>query len=275
MGHKQSKDEKRAGAQRETRQRTPPPPGGVPAAMPTGTAPHRRRGHSERFPNGDLRGPCRYFLAGDCREGSNCRYQHSQTGADPMGGAGSLLSPTSPSPHSSGTPHTPQRSPHKHTIRTEEQALLLAMLQSLKDSLAAASTPAERSAIYRDMKKAAEQYKQEQHRIREERARMRAASFSSPSSTNNSMAERPSPLRNVQFPTFPYDSARFGQQQDEGSEDRQECSICLDSYTDGQEILVLPCLHWFHSTCVQQWMEKHTECPLCQLDIVSALRSSP
>jgi hypothetical protein len=186
-----------------------------------------------------------------------------------------MLSPTSPSPNSNGTPHTPQRSPHKHTIRTEEQALLLAMLQSLKDSLATASTPAERSAIYRDMKKAAEQYKQEQHRIREERARMRAASFTSPSSTNASMAERPSPLRNVQFPTFPYDVVRFGQRLEEGSEDRQECSICLESYTDGQEILVLPCLHWFHSVCVQQWMEKHTECPLCQLDIVSALRSSP
>jgi hypothetical protein len=80
-----------------------------------------------------------------------------------------------------------------------------------------------------------------------------------------------SPLRNVQFPVFPYDSARYSQQREFGSEDRQECSICLCSYEDAQEILVLPCLHWFHAKCVQQWMEKHTDCPLCQLDILSSL----
>eukprot|EP00928_Gymnodinium_smaydae_P080651 TRINITY_DN64306_c0_g1_i1.p1 TRINITY_DN64306_c0_g1~~TRINITY_DN64306_c0_g1_i1.p1 ORF type:complete len:311 (+),score=53.64 TRINITY_DN64306_c0_g1_i1:78-1010(+) len=49
------------------------------------------------------------------------------------------------------------------------------------------------------------------------------------------------------------------------------CPICLDSFEEaaGDEkfIVLTPCLHVFHSTCLTSWLQKKRECPSCRWDI--------
>ena len=43
------------------------------------------------------------------------------------------------------------------------------------------------------------------------------------------------------------------------------CHICLDDYTDADEILLLKCEHYFHKDCVSTWLTKESvKCPICK-----------
>jgi len=45
-----------------------------------------------------------------------------------------------------------------------------------------------------------------------------------------------------------------------------DCSICLSSFTCGEELISLPCdlKHSFHAGCIRQWLQRQNSCPLCQ-----------
>ncbi|KAL2089790.1 hypothetical protein ACEWY4_014478 [Coilia grayii] len=43
-----------------------------------------------------------------------------------------------------------------------------------------------------------------------------------------------------------------------------DCRICLAQHMQGEELMVLPCLHRFHSSCVLQWLRENPICPLCR-----------
>jgi hypothetical protein len=45
------------------------------------------------------------------------------------------------------------------------------------------------------------------------------------------------------------------------------CSICLMDINDGQNTILLPCGHMFHSDCVTKWLEIHNTCPLCRFEL--------
>lgn len=50
-----------------------------------------------------------------------------------------------------------------------------------------------------------------------------------------------------------------------GSRDGLECSVCLAKYEDVEILRLLPkCRHAFHIGCIDQWLEKHSTCPLCR-----------
>ncbi len=38
-------------------------------------------------------------------------------------------------------------------------------------------------------------------------------------------------------------------------EGRVECTICIDEIKEGEEVVVLPCKHWFHDQCVVMWLK--------------------
>lgn len=43
------------------------------------------------------------------------------------------------------------------------------------------------------------------------------------------------------------------------------CPICLEEYTKGEKIMVLPvCGHKFHSKCVGRWLRTRGDCPICR-----------
>ncbi|XP_057964999.1 probable E3 ubiquitin-protein ligase RHY1A [Malania oleifera] len=48
----------------------------------------------------------------------------------------------------------------------------------------------------------------------------------------------------------------------------RECSVCLDSFGEGDELICLPCAHRFHSACLAPWLRTCGDCPYCRRVIV-------
>ena len=52
--------------------------------------------------------------------------------------------------------------------------------------------------------------------------------------------------------------------------DNEDCSICLEKLYDeenNKEIISLECNHLFHKECVDPWINKNKNCPLCKRNI--------
>jgi len=71
------------------------------------------------------------------------------------------------------------------------------------------------------------------------------------------------------LPVVKYDSEKFKNVDDES----KQCSICIENFQDDQEVRFLWCLHRFHKNCVDQWLDKHTSCPICKKDYSEAVKS--
>lgn len=47
----------------------------------------------------------------------------------------------------------------------------------------------------------------------------------------------------------------------------EECAICLEEFrfrSEAEEVVRMPCGHFFHESCVVRWLEKSHLCPLCR-----------
>lgn len=64
-----------------------------------------------------------------------------------------------------------------------------------------------------------------------------------------------------------FSSFRIGEEE-EVSKVSFDCGICLESFTDGDELICLPCDHRFHSACLYPWVRSCGDCPYCRRDIV-------
>mmetsp|Transcript_26827 Transcript_26827/g.29911 ORF Transcript_26827/g.29911 Transcript_26827/m.29911 type:complete len:464 (+) Transcript_26827:32-1423(+) len=51
-----------------------------------------------------------------------------------------------------------------------------------------------------------------------------------------------------------------------------DCCVCLSSFSEGDEILLLPCKHSFCKECIQPWLRKHNSCPLCRFELPTNCR---
>jgi hypothetical protein len=49
-----------------------------------------------------------------------------------------------------------------------------------------------------------------------------------------------------------------------GNGNRRSCCICLEAYVAGERVRTLPCLHQFHVDCVDKWMARKAQCPVCK-----------
>jgi len=47
----------------------------------------------------------------------------------------------------------------------------------------------------------------------------------------------------------------------------EECALCLDEYTPGEEVLQLKCSHLFHEACLGPWLYRSLSCPMCKADV--------
>lgn len=47
----------------------------------------------------------------------------------------------------------------------------------------------------------------------------------------------------------------------------KECNICIETFSEGDNLVTLPCQHYFHKECAEKWLttEKVT-CPVCRTD---------
>lgn len=50
-------------------------------------------------------------------------------------------------------------------------------------------------------------------------------------------------------------------------EEHNACVICMTSFAEGDEQMTLPCLHKFHSACVDLWLHSSGFCPVCRHSI--------
>eukprot|EP00756_Hemistasia_phaeocysticola_P012701 Hpha_TRINITY_DN15223_c4_g8::TRINITY_DN15223_c4_g8_i1::g.67181::m.67181 len=63
-------------------------------------------------------------------------------------------------------------------------------------------------------------------------------------------------------------SGRFRANVGQLSEDNKKCPICLCEFEENQDVRMLPCMHLFHSDCVDRWLQSNRLCPTCKTDIV-------
>jgi len=60
--------------------------------------------------------------------------------------------------------------------------------------------------------------------------------------------------------------------EDEAVDIEHTCRICLEPYSDGEELRFLPCFHRYHKECVDRWFQMSSKCPICKTSITQSLR---
>ena len=49
----------------------------------------------------------------------------------------------------------------------------------------------------------------------------------------------------------------------------EQCTICMEEYTLGQSLKLLPCKHLFHTKCIETYLKEFSvQCPLDNLPLV-------
>ena len=49
--------------------------------------------------------------------------------------------------------------------------------------------------------------------------------------------------------------------------EKRNCILCLIDLKTGDKATVLPCVHMFHTACIQGWLKSKNTCPICQLKL--------
>ena len=53
--------------------------------------------------------------------------------------------------------------------------------------------------------------------------------------------------------------------------EEERCSVCLQAFTDKEQVKQLPCNHLYHPLCIDAWLCRNTYCPVCKQDTAKAL----
>lgn len=66
-------------------------------------------------------------------------------------------------------------------------------------------------------------------------------------------------------PSVLFDPEEFG--------DALQCPMCLEDFSKEQPIRKTLCSHYFHESCLAQWLKVNRTCPLCRRDLAESLES--
>ena len=47
-----------------------------------------------------------------------------------------------------------------------------------------------------------------------------------------------------------------------------DCPVCQDEFTEGLELIKLPCGHFYHPDCILKWLKLNGTCPFCRFSLV-------
>jgi len=61
------------------------------------------------------------------------------------------------------------------------------------------------------------------------------------------------------LPTF-----KYVKEENKSEANESTCAICLNDFSDGQVLLLLPCVHRFCDTCIKSWLARSKKCPTCK-----------
>uniref|UniRef100_A0A2P2KVK1 RING-type E3 ubiquitin transferase n=1 Tax=Rhizophora mucronata TaxID=61149 RepID=A0A2P2KVK1_RHIMU len=61
--------------------------------------------------------------------------------------------------------------------------------------------------------------------------------------------------------------SRKGDGNMKASEDELTCTICLEQVNRGELVRSLPCLHQFHTNCIDPWLRQQGTCPVCKFRV--------
>lgn len=87
------------------------------------------------------------------------------------------------------------------------------------------------------------------------------------SDDNNEPDEQPPGLPANQIerlPTRTYVKARSSSSANNSDQLDKQCQVCLCDYKVREKIRILPCLHQYHSRCVDRWLSISGACPVCR-----------
>ena len=48
---------------------------------------------------------------------------------------------------------------------------------------------------------------------------------------------------------------------------KNECTICIEEFKNGDCLITLPCLHLYHKECIENWLNEELNCPVCKFDL--------
>ncbi|CAG8599436.1 4358_t:CDS:2 [Paraglomus brasilianum] len=51
-------------------------------------------------------------------------------------------------------------------------------------------------------------------------------------------------------------------------EEQLNCPVCKEDYSEGEEVVSLPCNHAFHDDCIKPWLKMNGTCPVCRYSLV-------
>jgi len=57
----------------------------------------------------------------------------------------------------------------------------------------------------------------------------------------------------------------------DGCKKTRECVICMIEFTVGDAIRYLPCMHTYHTECIDDWLMRSFTCPSCMEPVDAAL----
>ena len=54
----------------------------------------------------------------------------------------------------------------------------------------------------------------------------------------------------------------------------EACAICVEEFKSNDQLRVLPCKHFFHIKCIDEWLTNHSDmCPLCKARVLQEEKS--
>ena len=103
----------------------------------------------------------------------------------------------------------------------------------------------------------------------------------SAATSNRSLVRRVSTrsiLKDCQIERYNFDSSKESGLIQTDYSKYSRCSICMEDFTEGEEVVLCPCKHCYHDQCIKEWLRLKNSCPLCKLNIYggpNATESTP
>lgn len=80
-------------------------------------------------------------------------------------------------------------------------------------------------------------------------------------------ANRPPGLSSKAFSNLQMEVYRDGAEGENVERTFLDCSICLERFVEGEELIQLSCRHRFHPDCLEPWVKTCGDCPYCRTTI--------